>query len=230
MMTLYLLPGLGADGRLFDPLLAGLPAGIRPQVLEWLLPAAPDEPLAAYAARLASPIPPETPCWVAGVSFGGIVALEIGRLRPLAHVIQISSIATAGLLPPQFRLMRALRLPQLAPPQLLNWFPWAGKWFFGIKDPEMYRLFKSFMRQMDDRYLRWALHVLLHWDSTGVGPAEVIHGTRDRVFPLGRRRVAHQVAGGPHFMVYSHAAETSRLLSRILTSDFPAASYASPAS
>ena len=106
-MTLYLLPGLGADARLFAPLLPHLPATVRAQVLEWLPPAAPDEPLAAYAARLAAPIAPAEACWVAGVSFGGLVALEIGRLRPRARIIQISSLSAAELLPAQFKLMRA---------------------------------------------------------------------------------------------------------------------------
>lgn len=216
-MTLYLIPGLGADGRLFAPLLPHLPAAVQPRVLEWLPPAAPHEPLAAYAARLAAPIAPAEDCWVAGVSFGGLVALEIGRLRPRARIIQISSLSAAELLPAQFKLLRALRVAPLAPPQLLNWFPGVGKWFFGIREPAMYTLLRSFMRQMKNDYLRWSLHALLHWDSREAGSAIVIHGTRDRVFPLGRRQVDYQIAGGPHFMVYTHAEQVGAALTQILT-------------
>ncbi|WP_375418369.1 alpha/beta fold hydrolase [uncultured Hymenobacter sp.] len=216
-MKLYLIPGLGADGRLFAPLLPRLPATVRPQVLEWLPPAAPAESLASYAARLAAPILPNETCWVAGVSFGGIVALEIGRLRPRARIIQISSLSAAELLPLQLRLLRRLRLTPLASPRLLNWFPGVGNWFFGIQDIEMAKLLRSFMRQLDGRYLRWSLQALLHWDSRGVGPAVTLHGTRDRVFPLGRRQVDYQIPGGPHFMVYTHAEEVGAALAEILT-------------
>jgi pimeloyl-ACP methyl ester carboxylesterase len=166
-----------------------VPDGVRPQVLEWLSPLAPDEPLAAYAARMAAPVPLNERCWVAGVSFGGIVALEIGRLRPLARIIQISSVSSAELLPLQFRLARATRLYRLSPPQALRWLPGVAKWFFGIQDMEMYALLRSFLDNMDVAYTRWAIHVLLNWDSRGVGQAIRLHGANDRVFPLGSREV-----------------------------------------
>ena len=217
-MTLYLIPGLGADGRLFAPLLAHLPTTIYPQVLAWLPPAAPDEPLAAYAARLAAPVPPDEPCWVAGVSFGGIVALEIGRLRPLARIIQISTISEARQLRPVLRLLRATGFYRLAPPQLLGAVPGVAKWFFGIEDAGMYALLRSFLATMDVAYTRWATRALLTWRGQGFKSSIAIHGTHDRVFPLAGRVVDFTVAGGPHFMVHSYAAEVGAILTQILTS------------
>ena len=218
-MTLYLIPGLGADGRLFAPLLSHLPATVRPQVLEWLPPLTPQETLPAYAARLAAPIPKQERCWVAGVSFGGIVALEVGRLRPQARIIQISSISASNLLPWQFRLVRTTHLYQLAPPQLLRWLPGLAKWFFGIREADMYALLRSFLKNMDDAYTRWALQSVLTWESAGGGAATRIHGTHDRVFPLAQRQVEYRVPGGPHFMVYTHAAAVGAILSQILTTN-----------
>ena len=218
MLPLYLIPGLGADARLFGPLLPYLPATVRPQVLEWLPPLSPDEPLAAYAARLAAPIPTNEACWVAGVSFGGILALEIGRLRPLAHLIQISSIPAAEFLPLPLRLLRAMRLYRLSPPQLLGKFSGLAKWFFGIQDREMGALLRSFLSNMNVPYTRWAIHALLSWDSAGIRPALSLHGTHDRVFPLGHRQVEHRIAGGPHFMVYTHAKEVGAFLTEIIMS------------
>ena len=88
-LVFYLIPGLGANGRIFERLrLLGTV-----HILEWLEPTNPDELLAAYAARLAAPIPPDETCWLVGVSFGGVVALEIACQRPKARVILISSLA-----------------------------------------------------------------------------------------------------------------------------------------
>ena len=215
--TLYLIPGLGADHRLFEPLLAYLPAAVRPQVLEWLAPESSIETLAAYAARLAAPVPLEEACWVAGVSFGGILALEIGRIRPLARVIQISSVSAAALLPLTFRLARDTRLYRLSPPQLLRGLPGVAKWFFGIQDAGMYALLRSFLSNMNVAYTRWAIHGLLTWDSRGVGKAIRLHGTKDRIFPLAHREVEYRVADGPHFMVYTHARQVGTILTEILT-------------
>ena len=216
-MMLYLIPGLGADGRLFIPLLTCLPATIQPHVLEWLPPAAIDEPLAAYAARLAAPVPLDIPCWVAGVSFGGMVALEVGRLRPLVRVIQISSLSDARQLRPALRLVRATGLYRLAPPQLLRAVPQIAKWFFGIEDTGMYALLRSFLANMNVDYTRWATQAVFAWRRQDLGSSITIHGTHDRVFPLAGRVVDYQVAGGPHFMVYSHAVEVGAILTRILT-------------
>ena len=85
----YLIPGLGADERVFQFL--GLP-GIT-HVLKWLAPQTPTEPLPHYAARLAEAVPPGQACWLVGVSFGGVLALEVARLRPLARVVLVSSFA-----------------------------------------------------------------------------------------------------------------------------------------
>jgi len=64
----YLIPGLGADERVFQFLrLRG-----EVHVLRWLPTQNAAEALPHYAARLAAAIPPEQACWLVGVSFGGV--------------------------------------------------------------------------------------------------------------------------------------------------------------
>ncbi|SHL66454.1 alpha/beta fold hydrolase [Hymenobacter psychrotolerans] len=207
----YLIPGLGADERVFRnilPLLHG-PA----QVLHWLTPA-PDETLPQYVARMAEAIPTAQPCLLVGVSFGGVVALEICRIRPLARAILVSSVPDASCLPPLLRLIRGSRAYRLFPPQWLKLFPRAGQWYFGVKEKE-YPLFKEILRDMEPRYTRWAIHRLLHWDSTNVGRGIQILGTHDRVFPPGPTPVDYLIRGGGHFMIISHAQEIADILNRL---------------
>ncbi|GAA4390856.1 alpha/beta hydrolase [Hymenobacter koreensis] len=211
----YLIPGLGADERIFTRLtLRGTV-----HVLHWLQPTDPDEPLPAYAARMAEAIPLDQRCWLVGVSFGGTVALEMARLRPLALVALVSSIPEAGALPPLLRLIRATGVQNWVPPQVLRWFPRVGKWYFGVNDGEEYELFKHILNEQEPRYTRWAIRSLFRWDSRDVGSAVQILGTKDRIFPPGPRKVEYLIEGGTHFMVYSHAAEVSRILN-LLASDF----------
>ncbi|RZJ88413.1 MAG: alpha/beta hydrolase, partial [Hymenobacter sp.] len=102
----YLLPGLGADERVFSRLHLPGPA----EVLPWLAPLSANESLPCYAARLAQLVPPNQPCWLIGVSFGGLVAQEVGRLRPLARVVLVSSLSSPRDLPLLLRLGRATGL------------------------------------------------------------------------------------------------------------------------
>jgi pimeloyl-ACP methyl ester carboxylesterase len=204
----YLTPGLGADERVFRGLSLPGPA----VVLHWLVPQSPTEPLRQYAARLAEAVPPDQPCWLVGVSFGGLLALEIGRVRPLARMVLISSLADASQLPPLLKLGRITRLYRLVPFGLLPRLPRLAQWFFGARNGPEYRLLARILRDTDPAFAKWATRQLLHWDSTGVPRAVRLHGTHDRLLPAGHSPVDYALPGAGHFMIVSHAATLSRLL------------------
>lgn len=212
--TWYLIPGLGADERVFSGLSLPGPA----EVLHWLVPQSPTEPLRHYAARLAEAVPTDQPCWLVGVSFGGLLALEVGRLRPLARVVLISSLADASQLPPLLKLGRATRLYQLVPFGLLPRLPRVAQWFFGARNGREYRLLARILRDTDPTFTKWATRQLLHWDSTGVPRAVRLHGTHDRLLPAGRSSVDHALPGAGHFMIVSHATTLSCLLHELAQS------------
>ncbi|MDF7812614.1 alpha/beta fold hydrolase [Hymenobacter sp. YC55] len=209
---IYLIPGLGADERVFQnlrPLLQD-----ETQILLWLTPE-PDESLPAYAARMAATIPLEQVGLLVGVSFGGVVGLEINRIRPRLRTVLVSSIPDASCMPPLLRLIRSTGVYRLFPPQWLKLFPRAGQVYFGVHNGEEYRMFKRILRDMEPTYTRWAIHRLLHWDSTNVGRSIQILGTADRVFPPGPTPVDYLIEGGGHFMVFSHAPQVSKILNKL---------------
>ena len=208
----YLLPGLGADERVFRGLRLPGPA----VVLAWLPPQGAAEPLAHYAARLAEAVPPARPCWLVGVSFGGLLALEIGKLRPLAHILLISSLSDAQQLPPLLKLARATGLYRLVPFGLLPRLPRLAQWFFGARNGREYHLLANILHDTDPYFARWATRQLLHWDGTGVPAAVRLHGTHDRLLPPGRSSVDYALPGAGHFMIVSHAAQLSRVLSELV--------------
>ena len=206
----YLIPGLGADERVFQRL--HLPGTA--QVLRWLSPEAPAEPLPHYAARLAEAVPPGQPCWLVGVSFGGVLALEIARLRPLARVVLISSFAHPGELPWLGRVARATGFYRLLPPSLLPRLPALAGWFFGVKNPHDRQLLRQILRDTDPGFTRWAIARLLQWPGRPDTPTVRIHGTNDRLLPHGAARSQHQLAGG-HLIILSQGREISRILNQI---------------
>ncbi|RZK23388.1 MAG: alpha/beta hydrolase [Hymenobacter sp.] len=207
----YLLPGLGADERVFRGLRLPGPA----VVLHWLAPQVPTEPLRHYAARLAEAVPLGQPCWLVGVSFGGLLALEVGRLRPLARVVLISSLAAASQLPPLLKFGRATGLYRLVPFGILPRLPRLAQWFFGARDGREYRLLAGILRDTDPNFTRWATRQLLHWDSTGVPPATRVHGTHDRLLPASSAHIDYLLPGAGHFLIVSHAAQVSYILAQL---------------
>jgi pimeloyl-ACP methyl ester carboxylesterase len=205
----YLIPGLGADERVFQFLrLEG-----EVHILRWLTPQNAAETLPHYAARLAAGVPENQPCWLVGVSFGGVLALEIAQLRPLAQVVLISSFSGPKELPWLGRVARATGLHHLVPPQLLPRLPRVAQWFFGVKDGREYQLLRQILRDTDPHFTRWAIARLLHWPGRTT-PAIRIHGTDDRLLPSGAAYSQYQLPGG-HLIIISQARKISRILNSL---------------
>ncbi len=99
---IYLLPGMTKEFPVYARLLPLLPDAI---VVDFPLPR-PQESLVAYAERMAHSVPAFS--FVAGVSFGGIVALEIARIICPLGCILISSIRDPQELPPWYRVCRVI--------------------------------------------------------------------------------------------------------------------------
>lgn len=208
----YLFPGLGADERVFQFL--RLPG--QSHVLKWLSPQTAAEALPHYAARLAEAVPPDQACWLVGVSFGGVLALEVARLRPLARVVLVSSFAGPRELPWLGRLARTTGLYRLLPPQLLPKLPTLASWFFGVKTTRDRQLLTQILRDTDPDFTRWAIARLLQWPGRPEVPAIRIHGTDDRLLPHGAARSQYRLPGG-HLIIISRAPEISRILNELAT-------------
>jgi pimeloyl-ACP methyl ester carboxylesterase len=206
----YLIPGLGADERVFQFL--RLQGEVR--ILRWLDPQNAAETLPHYAARLAATVPVNQPCWLVGVSFGGVLAQEMALLRPLARVVLISSFTDPRELPWLGRLARATGLHHLVPPQLLPKLPRVAQWFFGVKNGRDYQLLRQILRDTDPNFTRWAIARLLQWPGQPTRQSIRIHGTTDRLLPAGATHSRYRLPGG-HLIIISRATEISRILNEL---------------
>lgn len=205
----YFISGLGADWRVFQRLKL---EGYRPVHIRWERPKW-REPIEKYAGRLLEQVNTETPTLV-GLSFGGLMAVEMAKLCQPAQVIVISSATTAAQIPPYFKLFRWLPIQLVVPFKQLLWaVHWLLNWLFGLRAPEDCSLFKQVLVDTDPFFLRWAMNRVIYWRNRTVPQNLVqIHGGRDRVFPFGKRSADVVVPGGGHLMVLNRAEELSKLL------------------
>ena len=106
---IYLIPGLGADGRMYMPQLKVLPNAV---ILEHQKPLK-GETLVQYAKRLSAQVDTSEPFILIGTSLGGIIAIEMARIIHPDKVILISSVKHRGEMPAWMRAMRHLKLHNL---------------------------------------------------------------------------------------------------------------------
>ncbi len=213
-MQTLLLPGVGADRRLFEAVRGLIPDVVVPP---WLEPRR-EEGLAEYAARWAAAGSWPSPLVIGGASFGGMVALELARhLRPTT-VVLIGSCAHPSELAPHLRVLRRFA-GRLHVPQLPTTGPAAALLavYFGANSAETRRVFLDMLRDTDTRFLAWALPAIAGWRPeplTGVRLLRV-HGRRDHLIPCPERADV-KVDGAGHLLALTHAEAVASVLAALV--------------
>jgi pimeloyl-ACP methyl ester carboxylesterase len=213
MTRMVLLPGLGADARLFRDQ-ADLAADIT--IPAWP-PRDQGESLVQFARRIADTLTQDVDV-VGGASFGGMVALEIAALiRPRA-VALIGSCTSPEAVAPWLRAtghvfvkmpVAAFRPRRLTSPIVRP--------LLGPLRPAEEQLFWSMASATSPAFLRWGCRAILGWRPTSVSTSVFhLHGSRDRLIPLGRVRPTRILEGAAHLPSLSHPAETKAFLRDVL--------------
>ena len=218
MSTIHCLCGLGADCRMFSRLQV---AGYKLNCIEWVRPE-PDESLSDYAGRLAPMIDRTEPLILLGVSFGGVMALELSRLVQPSTTILISSIKSPAELPWYFRLPGHMRLHRLLPHNTSRFSEFNVRYLNGVREESDIRLLRAMLYDADMQFVRWAIDRLVLWKGcTPAGRVVHIHGTSDRMLPIRFVSPDIRVTGGSHLMIVSKAQELGDIITGVLKHSQP---------
>lgn len=202
-MKLYMIGGLGADERVFK----FLKLNFESQIINWIEPK-PKEKLKEYSNRLLNQIDQDEEFGILGVSFGGIVAIEISKLIKPKKLILISSVETSTQLPRSYIALGKSQILKLIPNQLIKPPKPLLSFLFGARNKH---LLKQIIKDTKPEFIRWALNAIINWSNEKT-PIEAIriHGTKDKLIPL--KGEAIEVKEGGHFMIVDKAEEISKLV------------------
>jgi len=207
-----LIPGLGVDERLFRYLT--LAPEIKQTVIKWITPL-PDEKLDQYASRLLPQIPTTNNLILLGVSFGGMLAIELAKLLKPTLVIIISSIKTCHELPWYYKPAAPLRLAYWLPIQWGKYLYPLQDYVFGVKIPAEKKVLHQIIQDMDIPFVRWALTQIAGWpNQTQIPNLLHLHGTHDKLFPVRYLRNFTPIPHGEHLMVVTQGTYISALINQ----------------
>ena len=213
-MNLYFISGLAVDKRVFQKLTLSSKFSIH--YIEWIQPLI-REPITSYAKRLSASIDQTKPFALIGLSFGGMMAIEMNQFVHPVKTIIISSAANVAELPWFIRAIRFMPLYKITPPLLMKRPNEIFFRLFGIKTKPEKELLKEILKDADSNILNWSIHAITNWRSDIIPPNFVhIHGNADNLLPIKFTKADIIVEGGGHFMIYSKAREISLVLNDLL--------------
>ena len=208
--VLVYLSGLGL-GR--DFLHLGQPSGIDVVVPAWIEPL-PCETISSYARRLAVSLKRDDVTHLAGVSFGGVLALEMAMVLKVKGVIVVSGIISPEELPWYFRAMKSL--PKVVMSFLLDVSLVISAGIVsccGVFLPKNSRAFFQWYLNADKSLVKWGAPALLNW-RPAYNIEEIallrIHGDADGIFPHHENGTLKAVSGGGHVITVTHPETVNR--------------------
>ncbi len=211
--TIYLIPGVGANDKIFQNLDL---SGYEIVHLKWPKHRK-DETIQQYVKKLLPQIKKDTQPVLIGMSFGGIVAVELAKLVNPWKTIIISSIKTYHERPFKIMFMNSVKFHRLVPGKLfLNLRFWM-QLVLGKLNRHDYDLIEDMIQDINIDFNKWAVDQVIHWRNQTIPDNLVhIHGTSDWIFPRHYIDNCYWVEGGTHFMVVNRAKEISKILRKEL--------------
>jgi len=208
-LKLYCISGLGADERVFQ----NLKINADLVHLPWLEPK-PSESIQDYSKRLAQSIDTSQSFGIVGLSFGGLITVEMGQFLDPKFVILISSIEIRQDIPLLYRFAGHLKMA--------HWFPSAWfkppkrlvKFLFGTKNT---KILYPVIEDSDPKFIKWAIQVLISWENQSRLPQSYkINGDLDRLFSPQKANNTIVIKGGHHLMILDKADEVSDHINQII--------------
>jgi pimeloyl-ACP methyl ester carboxylesterase len=213
MSRIFLIPGLGADTRVYNNIDLN---NHDVTCVDWIQPNTTDT-LSTYAQKLVLQYDIKPKSIVIGNSMGGMLAIEIAKLIPVEKVILISSVKTIEEVPRYFKFFRAVPIYKIIPGKAFTGMEFLIKPFFGHMNEADSWLFRDMLKTSSPIFLKWAMDAILKWDNKVI-PPNVVHitGDKDLIFPYQKIKDAIIIKGGTHIMIFEMAKEVNKILKRIL--------------
>jgi hypothetical protein len=209
-VRVYGIGGLGVDERAFCELT--LDFELTP--LNWIA-AKPKETMQDYALRFSKSIDTSEPFAIIGISFGGMMALELSKIIDPQKIVLISSATSKKDIPLIYRLYGRAGLFNVTPNLFMKPTPLLSHFFFGVCENRHQKILKEIITDTDHDFLRWASNQIARWDNRHV-PDNVLrlHGSADRLLGYPKTERVTVIPKAGHCMVMSRAKELSDILNR----------------
>lgn len=211
MKNIFFFSGLGADERVFQYLDLSF---CNPVFIKWNLPVK-NESIENYALRLTEQIKDKNPILI-GVSFGGMIAVEVSKLIKTEKVIIISSAKTKREIPMYYKFAGKIHVHKIIPTSLFQKFKSINQFLFGINTQPEKELLNNIISETNPDFLIWAIDKIVNWQNETIAENLIhIHGTKDKILPYKYVNPGYTIQNGEHLMIIKQVAEINKLIKKL---------------
>ncbi len=212
---IFIFSGLGADHRVFHKMNF---QEFEPVFIQWLEPLK-NETIQDYALRISKQIIESNPL-VIGISFGGMMAIEVSKFLPFKKLILIASAKSKQEIPLLYRVLGTLKVPLFFPMKWLKKSNRLSYFVFGVTAKEDRKILDAIYNDTSPSYLRWALNAVCTWQNEGLSwnciPAPKnllhIHGTNDRILHFSNIKNVVPISNGGHLLPLTETQKLEELI------------------
>lgn len=183
--------------------------------INWIAPND-DESVESYTTRLKTQIHTANPT-IIGLSFGGMIAMEIAKQIVTENIILIASCKTKQEITFYYRLAGKLKLHRLVPISFLRRANFVTNWLFGTESKSDKEMLKQILADTDPKFLSWAIDKIVSWQNQTL-PTNFkhIHGRTDKILPITFVKYDIAVENAGHLMTLNRPNELSRIIKDLL--------------
>lgn len=209
-MKIYLIPGLGADGRMYEAIQA---SDRDTEVLNWFAPM-PEESFKDYVHRFSKQIKTTGPFAIIGTSMGGIIAVELSKILKPEKVIIVSSVKSRKELPHFIRVGKYLSLFRSTTGRFYNVVNRSIVKILRLRSEKKFlQLALDMSKDADPEFMSWAIDKVMQWNNSSYPHNIVhIHGTSDTLFPIIYIKDCIRIKGGTHLMMMERSDEINKII------------------
>ncbi len=211
-MIIYAIPGLGTTDKLYINTIVKDATVV---VLEWPQPSK-DDTMQSYAKKFLPQIDTSRPFCLLGVSFGGMLCVELSKLVSPKKTFLISTSKTRMELPWFIRLLKHIPIHKITPEKKHRKMAYHGRWFIGFGGAYITE-FLGMVNSMKENYFKYCINIIVTWDGKELPKNNMsIHGSADRLLLHRYVKSDFTIRGGSHAMIVFRADEINNLIEKEL--------------
>jgi len=206
--VIYAIPGLGTTRELFQRTAV---TGHELVVLEWPNPTPPVS-MKQYASLFLKQIDSTQPVNLLGVSFGGMICMELADQIAVKSLTLISSAKCRKELPVLIRMLKYIPLYKMLSEGMHRMLAVHTRWFVGF-EKRYHSVFRRMIYSMPRDYFSNCIPMIARWNRKDPGQTVFhLHGDADRLLPGRFVDNCRIIENGNHAMIVNQVAAINQLL------------------